>query len=56
MCRLVSLHGILPSEEARGDHIDEVYHIDPEDREGSCDLASADDSESREEEGEHDRP
>lgn len=54
VCRLVSLHRILPWHDACGDDIDKVYHIDTEDWECCCDLTSSDYCECRDEECEHD--
>ncbi len=53
---LVSSHRILPIENTSRDHIHEVDQIDPENTHSSCDLATTDDSERRNQESEHDRP
>lgn len=53
---LISLHRILPFHDAYTDDVDEVDEINSEHRHCCRNLASCDDSESRDEESEHDRP
>jgi hypothetical protein len=56
MMSLISLHRILPLEDASCDDIDKVDDIDPEYCHSSCNLATSDDRESSYEKCEHNSP
>ncbi len=55
MGRLISFERVFPSHDTTRDDIDEIDEVDTEDRYCRGDLASSDDRECCEEEGEHDR-